>query len=100
LLSQRHAEPEQVCGFLAFQATLHQSRQCRLVACGRGNIGAGGEVVVMNLADQSGVFQEQLRRPERIAQVGAALFQLGRQRAVEDDDAFLFKKWREGIHAY
>ena len=53
---------------------------------------AGGEVIVMHLANQLWIFEQQLRGPERIAQVGPSSLQLRRQSAVEDDDIILFKK--------
>ena len=52
----------------------------------------------MHLPDQIGAFQQQLGRPEWVVQVGAAPFQLGRQGAVEDDDALLCQEWPEGVH--
>src|SRR5262249_2607885 len=58
----------------------------------------GDIVVVMDLADEIGILQQQLRGPERIAQFGPAAFKFRREGAVEHDDLVFFKKWGEGIH--
>jgi hypothetical protein len=45
----------------------------------------------MHVANEGGVFEQQLRRPQGIAQVGPAPLQLGGERAVEEDYLIVMK---------
>src|SRR5262249_26840255 len=83
---------------LVIEAALPKALERRLIAGCRRDIGARDIVVVLDLADELGILQQQLRRPERIAQVGPAAFELRREGAVEHDDVVLFKKWCKGIY--
>jgi hypothetical protein len=52
----------------------------------------------MHLADQFGRVEQQLCRPQRVVQVGAASLELGREPAVDDHDAVLSEQLVEPRH--
>src|SRR5262249_37691650 len=85
-------------------AALGEPFEAELVGGRGGDLRAGSHVRRMDLANQHRIFQQQFGRPERIAQVGPAPFELGGQAAVEKDRAatkslperHVRKVWRHG----
>ncbi|MNR22076.1 hypothetical protein D3C85_1390120 [compost metagenome] len=71
------------------QAALGKAAERRLVAGGGGDIGTGGKVVEVHLADQLRLLDQHPRRPQRVIQVTTATLQLGRHRAVQHDGGIL-----------
>ena len=57
----------------------------RLITCRHRDVGAGGEVCLVYLADELGPFDELLRGPEGIAQIRAPSLELGRETTIQHD---------------
>ena len=87
LARELHAPAHQLGRPLAIEAALGEALERRLVARGDRDVGAGGEVVRMHGADQVRILQQEAGRPQRVAQVGAAPLELGREPAVEHQRA-------------
>jgi hypothetical protein len=80
---QLHAPPHQAGRALAAQAALGEALERRLVAGRDRDVGTGCEVVRVHGADQIRILEEDARRPQRVAQVGAAPLELRRESAVQ-----------------
>src|SRR5262249_32630826 len=105
---QADAEAHRFLRLRALQTAPGDPFKAELVGDRGGDIRARRHVGLMDLANPHRIFQQQFGRPERVAQVGPAPFQLGGQTAVEDDRAeteslperHVRKAWRHGPLPY
>ena len=75
--NQSNGATEQVRGLMMRHPPAGESFEAGLVGGGDDNIGAGLDIIEVDGANQLRLFDQQLGGPQRIAQVGAATFQLG-----------------------
>ena len=83
-LRQLHAFGDQRQRLILIQAAAQEALRRGLITGGDGALGAGVEIIEVYLIDKLGIFNQHLGRPQRIGQIAAARFQLGGQRAVQD----------------
>jgi hypothetical protein len=103
--------PEGVAGFAGqLDGTAHQVRRLVVVqtpprerfkgglvaGCG-GHVGTREEIVQVDLPDQVGLLDQQLGRPQRVLEVGAAPLQFGGQGAVEHEKALVGQGLLQGV---
>ena len=83
---QRDRIAHQALGLIPVDAAALESLEGRLIGCGGRDVGAGPEVIHVHRADGVRRFDQAFGRPERVAKVGAAPLELGRERPVQHDD--------------
>jgi hypothetical protein len=92
-----HARSQHLGGGLAVEPAACEALERRLIARRDRDIGAGGDVRGVHLADEVGRLEEDARRPQRVADVRTAAFQLGPHRAVDHGDAAVGEQGRERV---
>ncbi len=96
-LRQLHAFGDQRQRPILIQAATQEALRRGLIAGGDGALSAGVEIIEMYLIDKLGIFNQHLGRPQRIGQIAAARFQLGGQRAVQDQRRPFGQQTSDGV---
>ena len=92
-----HGFFDQVNGLFFAQAAFHKPFHGGLIAGCDNAIRTGFEVIVMELLDGFGLFQQDLCGPQLILQVVAAAFEFGGERAVDHENRLAVQNGGDGI---
>ncbi len=93
----RHGVAHQLRRRLTLDAALRKGLEGRLIGRRGCDIGAGAKIVEMHCMDQLGPLDQAFRGPQRIVQIGAAAFELGRQCAVQHHHGTQRKETMDGV---